>query len=157
MKQVEEHLPPNYLYNSKKMKSTQMSIKNRMNRGTWVAQSVKRPTPDLSSGHDLTVREFEPCIRLCADSSESGACFGFCVSLSLCPSPAHTLSLSVSKINKTLKKNFFFKKGRERQSWFVGLGDDNTNIYFKIFFKLQVLFTLLYIWIKGKVNCIPLL
>ena len=29
-------------------------------RGAWVAQSVKRPTLDLSPGHDLTVCEFEP-------------------------------------------------------------------------------------------------
>ena len=36
---------------------------------------------------------FEPCITLCADSSEPGACFRFCVSTSLCPSHAHTLSL----------------------------------------------------------------
>ena len=45
---------------------------------------------DFSSGHDLTAREFEPCIRLCADSSEPGACFIFWVSLSLslsAPSP----------------------------------------------------------------------
>uniref|UniRef100_A0ABI7YG44 Uncharacterized protein n=1 Tax=Felis catus TaxID=9685 RepID=A0ABI7YG44_FELCA len=27
--------------------------------------------------------EFEPRVRLCADCSEPGACFGFCVSLSL--------------------------------------------------------------------------
>ena len=47
--------------------------------GTWVAQSVKRPT----SGHDLAVREFEPHVGLCADRSEPGACFRFCVSLSL--------------------------------------------------------------------------
>ena len=46
--------------------------------------------------------EFEPCVGLCADSSEPGACCGFCVSLSLCPSPAHALSLS--KINKNVKK-----------------------------------------------------
>ena len=38
---------------------------------------------DSGSGHDLTVREFKPCVGLCADSSEPGACFGFCVSLSL--------------------------------------------------------------------------
>ena len=54
---------------------------------------------------------FEPRIRLCADSSEPGACFGFCLSLSLslsvslslsrCPSPAHALS----KMNKIKKKN----------------------------------------------------
>ena len=48
---------------------------------------------DFGSGHDLAVREFEPRVGLCADSSEPGACFGFCVSLSLCPSPARALSL----------------------------------------------------------------
>ena len=47
---------------------------------------------DFGSGHDLTVGEFEPRVRLCADSSEPGAYFRFCVSLSL-PSPAHALSL----------------------------------------------------------------
>ena len=26
--------------------------------------------PDFSSGHNLTVCGFEPCVRLCADSSE---------------------------------------------------------------------------------------
>ena len=59
---------------------------------------------DFRSGHDLAVCEFEPCVGLCADSSEPGACFRFCVSLSLGPSPAHAPSLSVSEINKTLKK-----------------------------------------------------
>ena len=43
---------------------------------------------DFCSGHDLTACELEPRVRLCADSSEPGACFGFWVSLSLCPSPA---------------------------------------------------------------------
>ena len=55
---------------------------------------------DFSSGHDLAVREFEPRVGLWADGSEPGACFRFCVSLSLCPSPVHALCLSVSKINK---------------------------------------------------------
>ena len=32
--------------------------------GTWVAQLVKHPTLDFSSGHDLTVCGIEPCIRL---------------------------------------------------------------------------------------------
>ena len=54
----------------------------------------------LGSGHDLTVREFELRIGLCADCLEPAACFGFCVSLSLCSSPACTPSLSLSKINK---------------------------------------------------------
>ena len=73
-------------------------------QGAWVAQSVGRP--DFGSRHDLTLCGFEPCVGLCADSWEPGACFGFCVSLSfslsLCPSPPRTLSLSLcfSKINK---------------------------------------------------------
>ena len=50
---------------------------------------------DFSSGHDLAAREFEPHVGLCADSSEPGACFRFCVSLSLCPNPlAFCLCLS---------------------------------------------------------------
>ena len=51
----------------------------------------------LQPGHDHSVREFEPRVRLWADGSEPGACFRFCVSLSLCPSPVHALSLSVPK------------------------------------------------------------
>ena len=35
---------------------------------------------DFGSGHDLTSCEFEPRVGLCANSSEPGACFGFCVS-----------------------------------------------------------------------------
>ena len=63
---------------------------------------------NFGSGHDLIIHESEPHFRLCADSSEPGACFGFCVSLSLCPFPAHALSLSVSKIKfKTVKKKLF--------------------------------------------------
>ena len=49
---------------------------------------------NFGSGHDLMVCEFEPHVGLCADSSEPGACFRFCVSVSLCPVPTHTLSLS---------------------------------------------------------------
>ena len=61
---------------------------------------------DFGSGHDLAVCGFEPRVRLCADRSEPGTCFGFCVSLSLCPSPAHALSLSLSVKNKyTLKSS----------------------------------------------------
>ena len=61
---------------------------------------------DFGSGHNLTVHGFEPCIGLCADSSEPAACFRFCDSLSLCPSPA--LFLSLSKINN--KKIYILKK-----------------------------------------------
>ena len=59
--------------------------------------------PNFSSHHHLTVHEFEPHIGLCADSLEPGSCFRFCVTLSLCPSPTCSLSLSLSKINKHFK------------------------------------------------------
>ena len=53
-----------------------------------MAQLVKRPTLDFSSGHDLAVCELEPRVRLCTDSKDL---LGI---LSLCPSPARVLSLS---------------------------------------------------------------
>ena len=34
--------------------------KNLKLRGTWVAQSLKPPTLDLGSGHELTVCEIKP-------------------------------------------------------------------------------------------------
>ena len=55
---------------------------------------------DFGSGRDVAVREFEPRVGLCADGSESGSRFGFCVSLSLCSSPTRTLSCCLSEINK---------------------------------------------------------
>ena len=62
-----------------------------------MVQLVKRQTFDIGSGHDLTVGEFDPCIRLCADSAEPAS---DSLSPSLCPSPTHALSLSLSlKIN----------------------------------------------------------
>ena len=54
--------------------------------GTWVVQSIEHQ----SLGLDLIVSEFEPCIRLCADSAESA--WG---SLSL-PAPSVSLSLPIS-------------------------------------------------------------
>ena len=57
---------------------------------------LSRLRSDFGSGHDLTVCEFEPRVGLCADGSEPGACFGFCVSLSLRPFP----TCSLSQINK---------------------------------------------------------
>ena len=35
-------------------------VKNIASGGTWVAQWVKHPTLDFSSGHDLPVCEIEP-------------------------------------------------------------------------------------------------
>ena len=72
-----------------------------------MAQSIKYLTLDVSSDHDLTVQcEFEPGIRLCADSVEPAR---DSVSLSLCSLPACscvcTRSPSLSKsINKLKKK-----------------------------------------------------
>ena len=71
-------------------------------RGAWVAQSVKCPT-----SAQVMISQFVnsgPHVGLCANSSEPGDCFGFCVS-SLCPSLL-PLSVSLSKMNKNIKKNF---------------------------------------------------
>ena len=38
---------------------------NNNNKGAWVAQSVKGPTLDFDSGHDLTVHGFWPHVGLC--------------------------------------------------------------------------------------------
>ena len=43
---------------------------NRTAEGAPVAQSVKHPTFDFGSSHDLTVCEFKPCLGLCTDSME---------------------------------------------------------------------------------------
>ena len=55
---------------------------------------------DFGSGHVLMVCGFEPYIGLCADSSEPGACFGFCVSLSICRCPTCVLSLTQKLIHR---------------------------------------------------------
>ena len=70
------------------------TIKNWCIRGApgWLHRLSIRSS---GSGHYLTAHGFEPSVRLCADSSQPGACFGFCVSLSLCPSPTHVLSPSL--------------------------------------------------------------
>ena len=59
-----------------------------------LAGSVSKVS-DFGSGHDLTVPEFEPHVGLCADTSEPGACFGFCVSLSVSALPPFVLCLSL--------------------------------------------------------------
>ena len=64
-------------------------------RGAWMAQWVKRPTLDFGSHHDLTVREFEPRVRLCAVTAEPGW-DSLSLSLSLCLSDPPLLSLSLS-------------------------------------------------------------
>ena len=55
---------------------------------------MKHLTLDLGLGHDLTVSDFKSHVRLCADGTEPAR---DSASLSLCPSPACALSLSLSK------------------------------------------------------------
>ena len=46
----------------------------------------RRPTLDFGSDHDLTVGGIEPHLGLC-DDRQLGACLGFSLSVTLCPSP----------------------------------------------------------------------
>ena len=64
--------------------------------GPWVAQSVKCPTLDFSSGHDVTVCEFEPRVRLQANSVKP-AWDSLSLSLSAPPPLMLALSLKISK------------------------------------------------------------
>ena len=66
--------------------SVYLSLKELF-QGTWVAPLVKHLTLDFGSAHDLTVREFEPHIRLLADSLEP-ALDSVSPSLSASPSPS---------------------------------------------------------------------
>ena len=65
----------------------------------WLSQ-LKHLTPDFSSGHDLTVHEFNPHMGLCSDCAEPA---WDSLSPSLSALPLLELSLLVSKINKHLK------------------------------------------------------
>ena len=62
--------------------------------GAWVAQPAKHPTLDFSSGHDITVCEFEPHVGLCANSTEPA--WGSLSPFLSAPLPS-TLSLSQNK------------------------------------------------------------
>ena len=85
-----------FICNSPKLKTAQMSMNWWMEKqkviypwGARVAQSVKRLTLDLGSGHDLTVS----WVRVPAEPAWDS------LPLSLWPSLAHTLPVSL-KINK---------------------------------------------------------
>ena len=72
-----------------------------LHRGAWRAQSVKPPTFDFGSAHDLTVYEFKPCIKVHANSTEP-AWDALSPSLSASPPLMHALSLSLS-LSKIIK------------------------------------------------------
>ena len=77
-----------------------VSVKRGAKRSTWVAQSVKCPTSAQA------IISSSVCSSPALGSvltAEPGACFGFCVSLSFCPSPAHALSLK----NKYMLRNMY--------------------------------------------------
>ena len=75
------------LYLKNKLKKILKKEKSTSGAPGWLSQlSVRHQL--RSSPHG----EFEPHVGFCADSSEPGVRFGFCVSLSLFP--IHTLSLS---------------------------------------------------------------
>ena len=61
---------------------------------------------NFRSGHDLAVHGFKPRVGCCADILEPGACFGFCVSLSLFVPPLPTLCVSLSQKEINIKKTF---------------------------------------------------
>ena len=66
--------------------------------GPWAAQSIKRPTLDFGSGHNLTFYEFEPHIGLHADSAEPDwDSFSPPLSLPLPCFPSPSLSLKINK------------------------------------------------------------
>ena len=77
-----------------------------------MAWSAKHPTLDFSSGHDLTVREFEPRIRLCANNAEP-ARDSLSPSLSDPPLLALCISLKINE-NKLKKKKTFHAKVRKK-------------------------------------------
>ena len=67
-----------------------------------MAHSVKHPTLNLGSGHDLTVRGFEPHIGLCTEGGDPA--WNSLSSLYSYPTCARSLSLSLSLI-KLKNKN----------------------------------------------------
>ena len=70
-------------------------------RDDWVAQLVKHQTLDFGLGHDLTICKFKPHIGLSAVSAEPASDL---LSPESLPIPTCAHSLSLSKINKSLKK-----------------------------------------------------
>ena len=85
--------------------------------GAWVAQSVKHPTLDFSSAHDLTVGGTEPHVGISHDSTEPAwdslsapsllmcACVLAC---SLAFSPSLKINLKKILLKYKIPKNVYF-------------------------------------------------
>ena len=84
------------------MTGAEKIFKNTQTKGTWMAQSIKHPTLDFHSGHDLMVCKFKPCIGLRADGAEPTL---DSLSPSLCPLPTCTLSQNIKKQKNTQIKS----------------------------------------------------
>ena len=78
------------------LEDTRLSLNTPKSGSTWAVQSVKRLTLGFGSGHDL-MGSWVRALHL-ALHRQGGACLGFSLSLSLCPSPACAVSVSL-KIN----------------------------------------------------------
>ena len=76
-----------------------------------MAQSVKHPTPDFSSGHDLMVHRFEPHVGLHANGVESA---WYSLPHSLCPYPPN---------KHTFKKNKYLLKSEELGNQFGAVSE----------------------------------
>ena len=95
----------------------------------------------LSACFDLTAYEFAPHVQLCADSSEPGACFGVCISLSLSAShPSPTLhSVSLSKIN-------IYKVFLKSSKYYSNSSTGNSNNSKDVMFVLVVVKVIVIVW-----------
>ena len=74
-----------------------------------MTQSVKHPTLDFGSGHDLTVCGIEPRIGLCTDSVEPAWNLSLALSLSLPWLLSFSFSLKINKLRKKVKDAHYFK------------------------------------------------
>ena len=81
--------------------NVQVKTMTVLDRGCIIGFStgLRISVSDFGSGHDLRVRGLECHIGLCADSSEFGACFGFCLLLSLPLPSLCSVSFCLSKIS----------------------------------------------------------
>ena len=84
--------------------------------GAWVAQLVKHST----SAQVMISQFVSSSPAFCADSSQPGACFGVCASLSL--SAPLLLILCISKINK-------HKKKKNRLLWMILIASWKTAFF----------------------------